>query len=772
MRTLLELRSRSGKSGNLLLLIAALLILLLLAIAGVPPPDIDAKFNVATVHIKADRAWVFLPRQCAAIVWDAEGIQSFSVNEQIMAGRGEMEFCPTFNHTSLIFKVITVNGDLHTIDLNVQDLPAAVMTCLLLMLLLLPFLIASYYLATLRVKKSFPFNLSSVLALVAIFLMLLLMHAVRPFSIGSVVNGLRDLFTSPIWQELGLVLASLVYVPLLVQLWRQGSQWVSRADYVVVGAIIVFILLLYTPFGFDSIGQQEEWIVQAFLEGRSSKIGSEMASRFSFPILYRIANITESHSFSGYTLIQFVWSGAKLLFIYAIARRLKIARLYAFLFAMLVMVYPVNSHLLSTRSAHLAVTETLLLAAVYLMLLFIEKPSRLKLLGVYLALFFSIGLYESAYLIIALVPILWWWHSPRWTWRNFNLTALWYAIPAAKPIYLYLLSNAGWKYYGAYYLSTALRQERTILESVSHQLSVVGNVYLQSFVYGWQEALVALGDNLWIVPTLASILLVAAVAAYLTRPVELCVEPSTRQIGTWLLGGLFFILPSIGVLMWFEKYQLELWRIYIYVPLGAAAVVKSLLLLILSPVKNFRLRRAIIVCLCPLLMFPAVSRLFVQHGHFVNSANAKAMILLQIVEQAPYFDAGARLMLVTDMSLDDLHDAGIAEMYTNMFDSAIFMFYQEGRPKVAFLCLLSQRCSTDDIGIKDNYLENGTDYSDFVMLRLYDDLSVELLYDLPPELNDSQNHTYDPEPLIDTSAPIPPRALIMLASARRLATDS
>ena len=97
MRTLLELRSRSGKSGNLLLLIAALLILLLLAIAGVPPPDIDAKFNVATVHIKADRAWVFLPRQCAAIVWDAEGIQSFSVNGHIMAGRGEMEFCPTLN---------------------------------------------------------------------------------------------------------------------------------------------------------------------------------------------------------------------------------------------------------------------------------------------------------------------------------------------------------------------------------------------------------------------------------------------------------------------------------------------------------------------------------------------------------------------------------------------------------------------------------------------------------------------------------------------------
>ena len=124
-------------------------------------------------------------------------------------------------------------------------------------------------------------------------------------------------------------------------------------------------------------------------------------------------------------------------------------------------------------------------------------------------------------------------------------------------------------------------------------------------------------------------------------------------------------------------------------------------------------------------------------------------------------------MLVTDMSFIELNDAGIGELFKNMFDSAIYMLYQDQRPRYAFLCVLGWRCSTDDINVRERFLKRGNDYSDFVLFRLYNDLSVELLRELPPELNDSQNHTYDPDPLINTSAPLPPRALTMLASAHR-----
>ena len=103
-----------------------------------------------------------------------------------------------------------------------------------------------------------------------------------------------------------------------------------------------------------------------------------------------------------------------------------------------------------------------------------------------------------------------------------------------------------------------------------------------------------------------------------------------------------------------------------------------------------------------------------------------------------------------------------------MFDSAVFMLYQDRSSQGRLSLRLWRGAAAQTIlTCGKSYLKNGTDYSDFVMFRLYDDLSVELLHGLPPELDDGQNDTYDPEPLIDTSAPIPPRALTMLASARR-----
>ena len=62
-------------------------------------------------------------------------------------------------------------------------------------------------------------------------------------------------------------------------------------------------------------------------------------------------------------------------------------------------------------------------------------------------------------------------------------------------------------------------------------------------------------------------------------------------------------------------------------------------------------------------------------------------------------------------------------------------------------------------------LIDAADYSKIVFFRLHDDLTVELLRDLPPELSSAQNDSYDPDRLIDTSAPLPPRAITMLANS-------
>ena len=208
-------------------------------------------------------------------------------------------------------------------------------------------------------------------------------------------------------------------------------------------------------------------------------------------------------------------------------------------------------------------------------------------------------------------------------------------------------------------------------------------------------------------------------------------------------------MPAIGVLMWLEKYNRDPWRMYVYVPVGAAIAVSSLILLLALLFKNLRIRRAFVVGLHLLIVLPALARLHNQQAYYVDSANAKAKILLQIVEQAPAFEPDAQLILMTEMSGSgsELHRKGVGELRKNMLDGAAYILYGEARPLAAYLCVLGRPCSKDDIEIRRGHLEDTTDFSDIVLFRLHDDLSVELLRELPSELGGSSNDTYNPERL-------------------------
>ena len=763
MRIRLSQLSLLPPSRTLSILIGLLLLLLALAIFATPAPVVQTTLGGATIDIRADRAWVVLPGGCVNIAWNLERIQSLYIDGVGKVGSDKTDFCPARDVSSPQFDITADDGTSRIYVLSVRYLPATIASCLALLALVLPFLAACYFLATMRLAEPLITDFSPLLALAALLLVCLLMQTAQPYSIDDVLSGLGSLFTSQCWYRFGWVMAGLVFFPLasqaLWQRWRSGC----RADFVVAGAFFALILLLYLPFGFDFVWQYEEWVYQAFLEGRTSRAGSEAMSRFWLLIIFPLANILDANPIVFHHLLHISLASAKLALLYGIVRKLGVAPVYAFLFAMLSMVYPVNVALMSSRSVLYAFSMSALFAAVYLILLFIEKPGRLRLLGILAALSFNVGSYENAYAIIAIVPILWFRRSPRWTCHNINLTVIWYLMPAAKVIYLFVLAGAGRSFYGDWQLSNLTEQARPLLEAISHYLGVVANVYHQAFILGWQEAFRSLGQNAWLAPTLTAILLAAVVAVYLTRHSKEQRFPTRRQLSLSTVVGLFLVLPAIAVLMWFETYQTELFRIYIYVPFGAAAVVISLFLLIVSPIQNRRLRQAALVCLCLIVMLPATSRLFVQHASHVKGANAKARVLSQIVKQVPYFEHSARLVVVTDMSNAAFEDNGISDLWSNMLDSAIFVLYPEGRPSISILCRFRDSCSRDDLSKSIRGIEDVTDFSKYVLFRLHDDLSVELLPRLPTELDSALNHTYNPERLINRSAPIPPRAYTLLS---------
>ena len=197
--------------------------------------------------------------------------------------------------------------------------------------------------------------------------------------------------------------------------------------------------------------------------------------------------------------MNFLMFWGKMILLYGILRKLKIAPLFAFMTTLLFQVYPVNSGLMSLRSFPHTFSMLALLASVYLALDYRDKPSRLGLLGVSLALLLNVASYEIAYVIIFVVPILWWWQSGGWTWRKINLTLAWHLFPAGKIVYLLSLTFASKEFYGSNLVGDVATSSQLSIESVSHHLTILRDIYHHAFLVGWQEALSTLGGNTWVI---------------------------------------------------------------------------------------------------------------------------------------------------------------------------------------------------------------------------------------------------------------------------------
>ena len=232
------------------------------------------------------------------------------------------------------------------------------------------------------------------------------------------------------------------------------------------------------------------------------------------------------------------------------------------------------------------------------------------------------------------------------------------------------------------------------------------------------------------------------------------------------MSGLLLILPAVGVFVWFDKWSRDTWRAMIHVPIGAAIAVTSLALALASLVLSKRLRMGVFIGLCLLLQFPALSRLYVQHDFFVGGARNQATILRNIVALAPAFRADAHVVLLTDMGLKEMGDKWIYAFRRGVIDPVLWLLYQEARPAESVLCWDGHLCNPASIWGLENYdiRDLVKDTGKLVLMRLHEDLRVELLREIPPELGIANPESYNPDALIDYDAPLPPRAFTMLGA--------
>lgn len=578
----------------------------------------------------------------------------------------------------------------------------------------------------------------------------------------NLLPGARDESAFIIFQTLGLALAGLVFTPLLYAAGRAAWRLRKWQDLCALAGFFALVLLLYLPFGFDGAGHWELWTNSAAIQGLDDvKHRGEEVSRF-FAIMPHILSILlDSDSFVGFNLVHFALHFGKLAVLYIILRQLGARHLLAFLIAVLFFAYPVNSGLMSARSLPLNHAVFWLLVGLCLLLDWLRNPRRHTLLGVLLALLYNAASNETAYALILVLPALWWLRGGHSRHRKLGATILWYMSPAFKAAWLLLLNLTGRPYYGG-----SLGSDDS---PFANPAATLGRVYAQTFFAGWREAIASLADNHWLLPTLLGLALIAAVALCLARPDPPPHPPSRRQIGAVLLGGLLLIIPAVGVLMWFSAYQNDTWRMFFYVPIGAAVAVFCLLLLLTAKLKDRRRRDYALISLCLLLLLPSLARLFVQHDETIAAADRKARIMHGIVSLVPAPHAQTQLLAMTTMSWQTMQERGIWELAAGaMFDSALWLIYEESAPDGATFCLTQTNCSRHH---SQDMVFNSTDRAatlqNTLLLHVDDDLQVSLVDDPAAYLGWELDVEYDSSRLYAADAPRPSRANSLLASALR-----
>ncbi len=572
-----------------------------------------------------------------------------------------------------------------------------------------------------------------------------------------------------VWSLLWLILALVIFSLLMWQGLRRNWRNTSSGDKIAAAACLLFPIALYLPFGFQTSAHWENWILHGYMEGGPpSFFDSWVVTRFGGLVHRVLAYIISPESFLGYNLVNCLMHSAMTAVVYGILRQGRVRPLYAFLMALLFIVYPVNPMQLSMRSLLLNYSKLHFLAAIFLALEFRRLPRKLTLCGMWLALTFSVNSYESGMMLVLLVPLLWCLANRDINWRKLNLTAIWLLPPALKLSYIALLSATGRDFYQSGLLDSSTNASAAATNAVSTFVDALGWVYPFTFFGGWQEAIQTIERNHWWLPTIIPLASAAAVAWLLARQPNARSDPTSRQLAILMLLGLLLIIPAIGVLMWIPLYNNDPWRMCLYVPIGAVIALFSAMLLLTNRLPKPGFRNAAVVAASLLLLLPAVSRLFLQHEQFVESASKKSNIIHNVIALAPKPHANAHIALITELDHQFLESQDIFDLLNrDMLYSALYTLYQSNAPEYAYFCVMLTACSyVDD---RETLLTSSQPedlLARTLVFKLNADLSVELVEDPAAFLNLDIDIPYDASQLYQARAPLPPRINTMLPARR------
>ncbi len=577
-----------------------------------------------------------------------------------------------------------------------------------------------------------------------------------------------------------LVLAALVYLPMAID--KARGTWLRRewSDFVALLGLTAAVLIVYLPFGFESVGQWEEWVSKAAFEhAHSEAFIGEYATRPFVDMPRTLATLIDSESFVGHHIVNCANIALLSIFTYGVLRKLGVRKLYAYLIAALALAFPINDMLLATRYSTGTSSALWIMLACYCALDFLESNRWRSLAGCALALLLNIGTYEAGFALLLVMPFILWLRRGTTSWRRVNLALLFYLAVSLKAFWVLWLYATGrpvfaFRTIDALFSADASSQS-SLLDGFTDGLA---SIYYQIYFGGWRTAFESLAVNDWWLPTLTAVCCLSAAALYLSRQPDETPEPALRRIVQGTLLGFALIVPATGIMILLKGVPSAIAilvgrasNIMTYAPAVAAVSVICLLLLLLAKLRDLHSRDLLLIALTTALLLLGMSKLFVAHGDLTDKAHAKAKVFYRILTEVPLLEPNSYLMVMTTLSEQELAEQGLIEMYGgNMFASAISVLYPAPNAPEGFLCYAPFSCSRG-LGGRFNWRAHEHRWPKTVVLELHPDLTFELLDDPGARFHWGISINYDPLQLIDTNAPLPPRAHTMLATAWREANS-
>ena len=556
-------------------------------------------------------------------------------------------------------------------------------------------------------------------------------------------------------------------------------DWPTRLPLMLFGVAVLaaLVVALWLPFGWKVTGLYEEWLIM-----RDADAGNPLRMLYEPPYVsaaYRpltlapfvLGYLLTPDSFLGLNIIEMLVLFGKGAAMYLLVRRLvPDNRALAFVSAVLLVVYPADTALLTLRTTNVHAGVFFLLVAVNLLVAVSQRFRWTTLLSMLLAEAIALATYEAGILVMLGGPALLVWMRQGIDRRLVAVTALWTGVSMYFLFHLVLTLRDPSSYPAGLLAGSGL--DANFQEILRSWLYSVARAYVRTFGTSWY---VALREQDW---RAAHLYLAAGLTVFLIMPVvwlharrdeeDKPVVDTRRYLG---LAALAVVAVVAGMALYLPTgWRNSNWRVFLYSSIGAALAVSIGCFLVARLFGEWR--RVVFLGVTSLLIGIATLHALAQHQGYFDYAQRQQNILAGIIGRAPHFEPGTTVLLVDRTPTAVLKAWSMCTAVSPCLEAALRYIYGDHsltalycapdyRPRGQF----SEECRFEGDNLTVSYVYPGSKkrmlsvspYSSLVVLE-NSVRGVNLVSHVGVDGSDSAANAYKPGSRIDLSSPMPPRA--------------